>query len=137
MRSPAVTISPEAGLDRALTIMKTKTIRHLPVVEDNKLVGVITDRDLRLAMESMDMKGPENAPKGPYLPALKKVRTIMNSEVITVDTSETVIATVKLMNAKKVGGLPVLKEGTREVAGIVTASDLLSLLQSLLEGKKE
>ena len=62
MHAPIITISAEAGLDRALLIMRKQHLRHLPVVEDGgKMVGMISDRDLRLSMQEME-QGPGGAP---------------------------------------------------------------------------
>src|SRR5437763_767162 len=82
MRSPVFTISEEAGLDRALMMMRTQRIRHLPVVDEGgQMIGLISDRDLRMSMLEME-QGPGGAPKGYYLPALTKVRSVMIANVV-------------------------------------------------------
>ena len=53
MRSPAVAIPPETRLQDAYRILREKAIRHLPVLEGGRLVGVVTDRDLRLATSAL------------------------------------------------------------------------------------
>ena len=131
MRSPVITISPEAGLDRALVMMRTQRIRHLPVIEEGVLVGIVTDRDLRLSM--VEMEGPQAAPKGLYLPALQKVRSIMITRVRTVHPEDTVQRAAALMNEHKIGALPVLAQGGKRVEGILTETDMLRLLHQLLE----
>ena len=134
MRTPVITIAPDAGLDRALVMMRTQRVRHLPVVENGALVGILTDRDLRLSM--VEMEGPQNAPKGLYLPALTKVRGAMKTSVFFVLPDETVEYAAKLMSTNKVGGLPVLEQkGSRKVIGILTETDMLKLLSKLLTEK--
>lgn len=133
MRTPVITIAPDAGLDRALVMMRTQRIRHLPVVDKGELVGIITDRDLRLSM--LEMEGPQNAPKGLYLPALTKVRAVMKTAVHTVSTGDSVQLAAKAMCDHKIGGLPVLERGSRRLAGILTESDMLRLLSKILTEK--
>jgi len=134
MRTPVITIAPDAGLDRALVMMRSQRVRHLPVVENGALVGILTDRDLRLSM--IEMEGPQNAPKGLYLPALTQVRSAMKSSVFIVLPEDTVAYAAKLMSTNKVGGLPVLeKKGSHMVIGILTETDMLKLLSKLLTEK--
>ncbi|GMV79186.1 MAG: hypothetical protein AMXMBFR7_03700 [Planctomycetota bacterium] len=133
MRAPAKTISPEAGLDRALVMMRQQRIRHLPVVENGQLVGLITDRDLRLSM--VESEGPEKHPPGMYLPALTKVRTVMIQDVLVTYPEDPVPEKAQLMAEKKIGCLPVLEPGSRKVIGIVTETDLLKFLARLLKEK--
>ncbi|MCZ7645640.1 MAG: CBS domain-containing protein [Planctomycetota bacterium] len=134
MRTPVKTISPEAGLDRALVMMRTQRIRHLPVVEDGALVGLITDRDLRFSM--VEMEGPDKQPKGLYLPALTKVRAVMKTELITAAPEDELPARTRQMADRKIGCLPVLETGTTKLVGIVTETDLLKYLARLLEEKE-
>lgn len=133
MRSHVITIAPDAGLDRALVMMRTQRIRHLPVVENGEVVGIITDRDLRFSM--LEMEGPQNAPKGLYLPALTKVRSVMKTSVLTVAAEDSVQHAAKIMTENKVGGLPVVEKGTRKLTGIITESDMLRLLSKILTEK--
>lgn len=135
MRSPVVTISAEAGLDRALMIMRTQRIRHLPVVdEDGHMVGLISDRDLRLSMLEME-QGPGGAPKGYYLPALTKVNTVMVSNVLTAAPEMPLANAATVMSERKFGCLPVLDSITKKPVGIVTETDMLRLLSSILKKK--
>ena len=133
MRSPVITIAADAGLDRALTIMRTQRIRHLPVVDnDHVMVGLISDRDLRLSMEEQT-QGPAHSPKGYFLPALTKVRAVMVSQVVFVSPETPLVRAARLMSEKKFGCLPVVDSKTKELAGIITETDMLRLLSKLLE----
>ncbi len=132
MHTPVITIAAEAGLDRALLIMRKQHVRHLPVVEDGKMVGLLSDRDLRLSMQEME-QGPGGAPKGYYLPALKKVKSVMATKVVTVKPEMTVVEAAALMGEHKIGALPVVEAGTDKVVGMITETDLLRLLVKLLQ----
>lgn len=135
MRTPVVTISSEAGLDRVLMIMRTQRIRHLPVVDDNgQMVGLISDRDLRLSMLEME-QGPGGAPKGYFLPALTKVSTVMVANVLTASPEMPLANCATIMSERKFGCLPVVESGSKKPVGIVTETDMLRLLSSMLKKK--
>lgn len=133
MRSPAITINVDAGLDRALLIMRSQRIRHLPVVDGQTMVGLISDRDLRLSMLEME-QGPAGAPKGYYLPALTKVKSVMITNVLTATPEMPLAKAATIMSERKIGALPVVEAGNKLV-GIITETDMLRLLSSLLRQK--
>jgi acetoin utilization protein AcuB len=134
MRSPVFTVASEAGLDRALSIMRMQRIRHLPAVEDGQMVGIISDRDLRLSMVEME-QGPAGAPKGYFLPALTKVKTVMIKNVLTAYPDMPLANVAIIMSERKIGALPVLEPGSKKLVGIITESDLLRLLVKFLKQK--
>jgi len=134
MRTPVISISCEAHLDRALSIMRSQRIRHIPVVDDAyDLVGLISDRDLRMAMQEQE-NGPTGA-KGFYLPALTKISSVMITQVLTATPEMPMANAVNIMSERKIGTLPVLQAGTRKVVGIITETDMLRLLGKLLKQK--
>ncbi len=135
MRTPVFTIAADAGLDRAMTIMRTQRIRHLPVVEeDGHMCGLISDRDLRLSMEEIE-QGPSHAPKGYFLPALTKIRTAMVKNVMTATPEMPLANAAVIMSERKIGCLPVVDPTSKKVVGIITESDMLRLLAKLLKQK--
>jgi len=117
MTSPVVAISPDISLQNAYQTMQEKGIRHLPVVEFGKLVGVITDRDLRLATSAL-------AP-APFAPDAK-VAAVMCKLPFTADPADPVEDAARLMREKKIGCLPVTDDD--RLVGIVTGLDLLDAL---------
>ncbi len=131
MRTPVVTIASDAGLDRALLMMRSQRIRHLPVVENGMMVGLISDRDLRLSMVEME-QGPGGAPKGYYLPALTKVKTVMITNVVTAQPEMPLSKAATIMSERKFGALPVLESDGRRPIGIITETDMLRLLARML-----
>ncbi len=58
MKSPVLTVGPEVALEDAYRLLLEKGIRHLPVVAEGKVVGILTDRDIRLATSHLNPKGP-------------------------------------------------------------------------------
>ncbi len=121
MRFPVVTVEPGVTLEEAYRLLLQKGIRHLPVVEEGRLVGIITDRDIRLATSRLNPKGacPECAP----------VAEVMTKEVVTAHPLDPVEEAARVMRERKIGSLPVLEDGA--LVGIVTGIDLLDALLKL------
>lgn len=117
MRSPAVAVSADTTLENAYRTMREKRIRHLPVVEEGRLVGVITDRDLRLATSVLSPT--------PFSPG-SRVSGVMCSRPLTADPTDPIEDAARIMREQKIGCLPVL-DGARLI-GIVTGLDLLDAL---------
>ncbi len=120
MHSPVVTISTGATLEEANTLMWEQGIRHLPVVENGRVVGILTDRDVRLATSELSPM--------PYKPHTR-VEEVMTTPVLTADPMDPVEEAARVMRDRKIGSLPVL-DG-RELVGIITGIDLLDALVAL------
>ena len=120
MRSPAVAISADTTLRDAYGIMQDQGIRHLPVVDGGMLVGVVTDRDLRLATSAL-----VPSPLSPD----SRVSAVMSAAPQTADASDPVEDAARTMRERKIGCLPVLEDG--RLIGIVTGLDLLDALMRL------
>jgi acetoin utilization protein AcuB len=128
MTRPVVTIEREASLRRARRIMDNRGIRHLPVVEKDRLVGLVTDRDIRAAAPS-SAAGIAPEVRDEFLDHLK-VGHIMTRKVLTTTPETTIEEAARLMRQHKVGCLPVL-EGERLV-GIITETDIFGVLVEVL-----
>jgi acetoin utilization protein AcuB len=112
--------------------MKTRQIRHLPVVEnDGRLIGIVTDRDLRQMI--FDPAIQERL--GDVVEALGglTVREIMTWAVITVRPESEIREAARLMREQKVGALPVVEAG--RVVGMLTELDLLRAFEELIRGR--
>lgn len=126
-----VTIGPSHSIGTALSRMRRGGFRRLPVVEDGKLIGIVTDRDLRLAMNS-----PYVLREGwydSYLMEHIEVRSCMTPNPVTLDADCDLIEAVTLMEQQKFGGIPILENG--DLIGILTETDLLHCLIELLQEK--
>ena len=117
MRSPVVAVPPETTLEDAYRTMREKAFRHLPVLDGGRLVGVVTDRDLRLATSAL-------APV-PF-PAGSSVAAVMCREPLTASAEDAVEDAARVMRERKIGCLPVVDDG--RVVGIITGIDLLDAL---------
>lgn len=118
---PPITIAPETPVLEARRVMQTRAIRHLLVVEHGRLVGIVTDRDIRLNMPSPATT--LSVWEVNYLLARLTVREVMTTSVIVVEPDRGVHDAAMLLVTEKIGALPVV-DGERLV-GIVTETDFL------------
>lgn len=125
MSSPAIVITPQTTVPVATALMKQHHIRHLPVVENGRLVGIISWGDLREA----STRAAINADSYELNFNLSRltVSQLMTRRVFTVTPEASIVHAAELMTQHKVAGLPVV-DASGAVIGIVTESDLLTLL---------
>jgi acetoin utilization protein AcuB len=121
MSSPAIVISPVVPAGSALSFMEKRGIRRLPVVEDGRLLGIVTRSDLLAALgkDKAKRQGEE-----------RSVDEIMTKKPLTVEQEETLERAAELMLKEKISGLPVV-DGSR-VVGIITESDVFRALCQIL-----
>jgi acetoin utilization protein AcuB len=116
MSRDVLTVAPDATLADARQVLDQHRIRHLPVVDRGRLVGIVSDRDLRSAT-LMDER--------------TAVGRIMTATPITVGPDTRIEDAARLLIDRKIGGLPVVA-GTALI-GIVTGDDLLRALVAVIE----
>ncbi|MBI5652299.1 MAG: CBS domain-containing protein [Chloroflexi bacterium] len=124
MTSDPVTIDPQTTLPEANRLMKECGIRRLPVVDNGRLVGIVTLGDVREASPSCATS--LSIYELNYLIARLTVGHIMTREPITIAPDSSIEAAARLMLEHKVSSLPVV-DGTK-VVGIITESDIFRLL---------
>ena len=133
MTREVITIGPERSIGDAIALMRQGGFRRLPVVsEDERLVGVITDRDLRQATNS-PLVLREQWYSNFLLDAIK-VKACMTPDPITITPDATVLEAAQLLRKHKIGGLPVVDD--HHVVGIATTTDMLDCLINLLQQKE-
>ena len=132
MTPDPVTIQPDTPVLEAIKLLKEKGFRRLPIVEGNRLVGIVTDKDLKDAMPSKATT--LSVWELNYLLSKLTVSEVMAKPVITVQADEPLEEAALLMEEYKVGGLPVL-EGDRLV-GMITITDVLRAFIEVM-GMKE
>ena len=120
MTSDPVTIGPRDTLSKAKSIMDAGRFRRVPVMDDGRLVGILTERDLR------EYNG--------YLESTR-VNAAMRTALVTVTPYNTVENAARLMLKHKIGGLPIVAEG--KLVGIVTTSDLLRAFLLVVAGASQ
>lgn len=124
MKTSVVTIHPSDSIRYALLTAREHRIRHLPIVEQSSLVGIVTDRDLREA-------GPSTLqPERDTRILEQPVSSIMSKAVITVHPRDFVEEAALTLYDHNVGCLPVVRHNT--VVGILTRKDILHTLVELM-----
>jgi acetoin utilization protein AcuB len=116
MITDLIVVSPKDTVESAIQIMQQHSIRHLPVVEDNRLVGLVTESSLR----------PYLSPEKLRLP----LREVMIINPITIDPEASIDEAARLIYKYKIGGLPVVSQG--KLVGIITITDILEAFIELM-----
>jgi acetoin utilization protein AcuB len=125
-----VTVGPRATVAEAEAVLEARRIRHLPVLEGDRLVGLITDRDVRLA----SMPRPRKEPNHPdALLQLIRVEQVMTRDPATASPDMPIAEAARRMLEHRYGGLPVVKDG--RLVGIITQGDLLKALIALVRAE--
>ncbi len=124
MRKNVVTVSPSTSIGEALLLLRTKRIRHLPVVEHTRLVGIVSDRDLRDALPSRLLTHEDDDTI-----LHKPVADIMNKQVITAHPLDFIEDAAAQLYEHKIGSLPIVDRS--QLVGMITESDLFSSLIEL------
>jgi len=128
MTAKVTTIAPDTPVLEAGKVMKAGGFRRLPVVDRGKLVGIVTDRDLKEAAPS-DVTSLSIWELN-YLLTKLRVKEVMNSPVITVTPEDMLESAALVMADKRIGGLVVM-DGA-EVTGIITITDVLRAFIEIL-----
>ncbi len=116
---PAVCIGPDTLFRDALSLMKGRGCRRLPVVEGEQLVGIVTERDLHRAVVR-------------YVDAPVEVSELMTVDVVTTGVDASLREAARTMMERRIGSLPVVDDEGR-VVGIVTETDIFRTFVSMLQ----
>jgi acetoin utilization protein AcuB len=124
MTREVVVLSPEMTAADALAVCRERRIRHLPVLEAGRLVGLVSDRDLRSAAPALGDPG--------RTAALGKIRVseVMTREVVSVRPDDPIEEAANAMRERKIGCLPVVEDDA--LVGIITSSDVMEALVQLM-----
>lgn len=128
MSKNIITVDENDSMHDAMKLLKENDIRMLPVMKKGKLVGIVTDRDLKRASAS-DATTLE-IHELLYLLTRIKVKNIMTKEVITVPPDFTVEETALVLQENKISGAPVV-DSKGKLVGTITQTDLFRVLISL------
>jgi CBS domain-containing protein len=126
MGSP-VTLTPDDTLDLANNVISLGRIRHIPVVENGKLVGLLSERDL-IGAAANRIFGLNQKSKSALLKT-ESVKSIMKKRLVTVTPDTPIRDAARLMADKKIGCVPVIRDGA--LVGLVTTTNVLRYLESI------
>jgi len=132
MRQPVVTVTTDAAVGDVARLMRSRGLRHLPVTDAaERLVGIVTDRDLRQVVFDPADQEPLRSRGAPL--ARLPVRRVMTWGVVTVRPTADLREAARLMHERKIGALPVVEGG--RVVGILTESDTRAALLQAVPGR--
>jgi acetoin utilization protein AcuB len=134
MSKPAITIDIDAFMNDAIKLLKNHNIKMLPVMEKGKLVGIVTDRDLKRASAS-DATTLE-IHELLYLISKIKIKEIMTKKPIAVPEDYTVEETAEVLLKHNISGVPVVDQH-HNVVGTITQNDIFRILISLTGAEKK
>ena len=129
MTREVVTLEQEQSLREALTLQQRHKIRHIPVVADGSVVGILTDRDLKRASPSL-LSGIDQEQYDQLLDTTR-VEQVMTRNPETVTPATPLKDVAKILIEGKFGALPVIEK--KKLVGIITEIDLLRALHELLD----
>lgn len=131
MTARVVTITRDESIFTAKDLMEKHRIRHLPVVtEGDKLVGIVTDRDIRSALPYDLLKGVDNKEELEKAAALK-IKDIMTREPKTISPLDTIQDALLLIQKERVGAFPVVNDAGK-LKGVLSTRDLLRAFTNVL-----
>ena len=124
MKQEVLTLGPEASAFEGLRLCRERRIRHIPIVEDDRLVGIVSDRDIR------SVSSPLGDPQ--RVDALKRTRLedVMTRKVITAAPEDTIVHAAQEMYERKIESLPVVSG--EKLVGIVTSADVMRALVAVI-----
>jgi len=130
MTTPATSLQSDARLLDAALAMRRSGFRHLPITEGEKLVGIITERDINRYAPSL----LGNISQEEYNAIFENtpLERVMTKDPMAVTPDTPVAQVVTTLHNKKLGCMPVVEDG--RLVGIITVTDMLKLLHRLLTG---
>ena len=121
MTTKVRTVSPSDSIARARDILRRYRINQLPVVRGGKLLGIVTDRDIRGISSTADKSN-----------AKARVESVMSHPAITLGRHSTLLNAAEVMRRTRIGSVPIVQGDT--LVGIVTRSDILEAFVAFAHG---
>lgn len=132
MSSPVITLGERDSFIHAVRTMQSKGIRHLPILDNGRLIGIVSNRDLRRVLGGLEIDIQDDArTAGPHRSEVL-MGAVMTGEVVSISPDETVAEVADVLVAHRFGSLPVLQDSN--LIGIITEADLLRLFVAACKG---
>ncbi|MCA9255319.1 MAG: CBS domain-containing protein [Phycisphaerales bacterium] len=123
MTSPVVTLGPNDTFRHAARVMQTNKFRHVPIVEDGRLVGIVSDRDMRRFLGGFEVENEDDIDDlRTHRPEIS-MTDVMTRQPKTTHVREALAEVADIMVSQRFGALPVMDED--RIVGIITEADLL------------
>ena len=138
MTDKVFTVEPNDMIDRVFFLIHYEKIRHLPVIEKGKVVGMVSDRDLYKALgpksNSNSIETTQGSTELHVIP--KKVQNIMRRGVFTVSADTYASEAAAIMADNKIGAIPVIDDKNKLV-GILSATDILRVFSKIEKAREK
>jgi CBS domain-containing protein len=131
MKHPVVGVKPRDSIGQARELMERHRFNQLPVVVDGRLVGIVTDRDLRDAFPSVFETAGDESRRGAADPDAITVEEVMTSNVLTLGPGASVEEAAGMMRRERIGAIPIVDR--HRVIGMLTRSDVLDAFLAVTE----
>ncbi|AHY46120.1 CBS domain [Rubrobacter radiotolerans] len=131
MTRDVVTLGPEASVAQAWEIVRGRGVRHIPIVEDGRLVGLVSDRDLR---DASPIRKSSDGGEDENVFGWSSMRDIMTRKPVTISPFDTIEHAAREIYERRIGCLPVVDGG--ELVGIITSADMMRTLIELFGAGK-
>jgi acetoin utilization protein AcuB len=135
MKKPVHVVKPRDSVRHARELLERHRVNQLPVVVDGRLVGILTDRDLRDAFPSVFEETPRRRAGTGLDPTSAPVEDVMTRNVVTLAPADRLVDAARLMRRERIGAIPVVDHG--RLVGILTRSDLLDAFVEHVEAAAE
>lgn len=129
MTTDVTTVQETDSLLDATMIFVRSTLRHLPVLREKKLVGVVTERDVK--QYSPSILSGISPDEYNQLMETTPISRVMTRDPATVNPDQSMSEAVKILTTRRIGCVPVVENG--ELMGILTTTDMLRLLARMLD----
>jgi acetoin utilization protein AcuB len=131
MTGNPATVTPQTTVAEARDLMRELDVRHLPVVDGEALIGMVSDRDVGNfdAARLLSEEGADALRRRLTVPIIQ----IMSTDVVAAEPDTEMSELIAMLLEHKVGALPVILSGTRQIVGIVSYIDVLRAVGDALE----
>jgi acetoin utilization protein AcuB len=133
MSHPVISVAPDTPVHDALAMFKKDHIRRAPVIKDGKLLGIVTENDLRNASPSPATT--LSVWELNYLLSKVTVKQVMSKKVKSIDVDTPIEEAARLMADSKIGGMPVTRAG--KIVGMITETDLFKVFLELMGAREK
>ncbi len=129
MTKNPVTATTNSNVAEALATLHDLDVRHLPIVDGNELVGIVSDRDLRsfVAIDLFNMLERDEIREKLKTPVCE----IMATDLASIDPESEIAEAIDMMLDERIGAIPVVSRTSRELVGIISYIDVMRALRSL------
>lgn len=133
MSKPVISVPSDMPINEALNLMKKERIRRAPVMNNGKLIGIVSDKDLLNASPSPATS--LSVWEMNYLLSKITVKDVMTKKVLTIQEDTPIEEAARILADNKIGGMPVMRGDM--VVGIITETDLFKLFLEMMGAREK